>query len=255
MDFSETGGKMRKLLLATSAIAALMIAAPAGAADLRVKAAPYVPPPPFNWSGFYIGINAGYGLAFVTIDDQNCNISCSSQTLTPNGFTVGGTLGYNWQFSSTVLGIEGDWNWINAKKTFTSFDWPSEHHAEIKSFGTLRARAGLALDRTLVYVTAGVGWLNRDVHAFCPDCSKIGFEHSQTKAGLAAGAGVEWAIWDQWSAKLEYLFIGVPTENQIPDLQAQFDYDNFNVSSHLHVVRVGLNYRFGGAYGYGGGRY
>jgi outer membrane immunogenic protein len=160
---------MRKFLFATSAIVALVMAAPAGAADLRVKAPMQPPPPPpFNWSGFYIGINAGYGLANVTIDDQDCNVSCSSQTLTPNGFTVGGTLGYNWQFSSTVLGIEGDWNWINAKKTFNSFDWPSEHHAEVKSFGTLRARAGLAFDRTLVYVTAGVGWLNRDVHAFVP---------------------------------------------------------------------------------------
>src|SRR5262245_35365601 len=160
---------MRKFLLATSALAALVMAAPAGAADLPVKARPMPPPVPvFNWSGFYIGINAGYGLAFVTIDDQDCIFSCSSQTLTPNGLTVGGTLGYNWQFGSTVLGIEGDWNWINAKKTFTSFDWPSEHHAEIKPFGTLRARAGLALDRTLVYVTAGVGWLRRSAHAACP---------------------------------------------------------------------------------------
>jgi outer membrane immunogenic protein len=251
---------MRKLLLATSALAALVMAAPASAADLRVKAQPMPPPPPpFNWSGFYIGINAGYGLANVTIDDQDCNVSCSSQTLTPNGFTVGGTLGYNWQFSSTVLGIEGDWNWINAKKTFNSFDWPSEHHAEIKSFGTLRARAGLAFDRTLVYVTAGVGWLNRNVSLICPiphECSRFGFEVSKTKAGLAAGAGVEWAIWDNLSAKLEYLFIGVPTANQIPDIKPQGDYDNFNVSSNLHVVRVGLNWRFGGyGGGYGGGRY
>jgi outer membrane immunogenic protein len=249
---------MRKLLLATSALAALVMAAPASAADLRVKALPPPPPPPFNWSGFYIGINAGYGLANVTIDDQNCNVSCSSQTLTPNGFTVGGTLGYNWQFSSTVLGVEGDWNWINAKRTFNSFDWPSEHHAEIKSFGTLRARAGLAFDRTLVYVTAGVGWLNRDVHAIvtgpCDPCGFTGL--SETKAGLAAGAGVEWAIWNNLSAKLEYLFIGVPTVNQIPDLRPNGDFDNYNVSSNLHVVRVGLNWRFGGyGGGYGGGGY
>ena len=124
MDFTfeNTGVEIKKFLLASSAIAALMMAAPAGAADLRVKAAPYVPPPVFSWSGFYIGINAGYGLANVTIDDQFCDFSCSSQTFTPNGFTIGGTLGYNWQFGSTVLGLEADWNWINAEKTFDTID-------------------------------------------------------------------------------------------------------------------------------------
>jgi outer membrane immunogenic protein len=250
---------MLKKLLITAAVLALPVAA--SAADLPRKGpayAPPPPPPPYSWTGFYVGVNAGYGLANVTIDDQDCNISCSSQTLTPNGFTAGGTLGYNWQFGSTVLGIEGDWNWIDAKKDISSVDWPSAHHAEIKSFGTARARAGLALDRTLVYVTAGAGFLDRDVSAICAptsDCFGSGFSSSDTKVGLALGAGVEWAFYDRWSAKLEYLFIKTPTENQIPDVNINAptfehcngrDFCNFNVSNDLQVVRVGINYRFGG---------
>src|SRR3974390_561469 len=138
---------MLKKLLISAAVLALPVSA--YAADLPIKAPQvYAPAPAYNWTGFYVGGNAGYGLANTTIDDQDCNISCSSQTLSPNGFTLGGTIGYNYQFGSTVAGIEGDWNWINAKKNYAT-NWPSIHDAEIKSYGTLRARLGLALDKTL----------------------------------------------------------------------------------------------------------
>jgi outer membrane immunogenic protein len=115
----------------------------ASAADLLRKAPAYAPAAaPYNWTGFYLGINAGYGLANVVIDDKDCYISCSSQNLTPNGFTAGGTIGYNWQLGSTVLGLEGDWNWIDAKKTISDPDWPSEHQANLNSFGTVRGPPG-----------------------------------------------------------------------------------------------------------------
>ena len=118
------GETMLKKLLMTAAILAVPVAA--NAADVATKAAPrFAPAPaPYNWTGFYIGANVGYGLGNVVIDDKDCNLSCSSQTLNPNGFTAGGTIGYNWQYGSTVWGIEGDWNWIDAKKTiFIVIQW------------------------------------------------------------------------------------------------------------------------------------
>jgi outer membrane immunogenic protein len=187
-----------------------------------------------------------YGLGNVVIDDKDCNISCSSQTLSPNGFTAGGTIGYNWQFGSTVLGIEGDWNWIDAKKTIDDPDWPSQHQAKINSFGTIRGRAGLALDRTFLYLTAGVGFVDQDVHAVITDScsSRCGFTKSDTKVGLAAGAGAEFAISGPWTAKVEYIYINVPADKSIPDVSPINVSDQYNVKTDLHVVRAGLNYRF-----------
>src|SRR5262249_21746808 len=99
-------------------------------------------------------------------------------------------------------------------------------------------------------VTGGVGWIDRDVSAVIPgSCSNgCGFSKSDTKAGLAVGAGAEWAFYDRWSAKLEYLYLQTPTDNKIPDIRQcnGCDFENFNVSTNLHVIRVGLNYRFGG---------
>jgi outer membrane immunogenic protein len=232
-----------KTLIFSAALVAMPFAA--SAADLPIKSAPRgFAPATYNWTGFYLGANAGYGLASTVIDDQDCNISCSSQTISKGGFTVGGTVGYNWQMGATVLGLEGDWNWIDAKKSLTSLAWPSVHSAEIRSFGTARARAGLAIDRTLVYVTGGAGWLDQKVSAICPGCFASGFSESKTTVGLAAGAGTEFALTDRVTAKLEYIYITVPSKNRIQDATASADYNVYGYSSNLHVVRGGLNYRF-----------
>jgi outer membrane immunogenic protein len=235
----------RSILLSAAFLSALAL--PAQAADLPAKApAARMYAPAYSWSGFYLGVNAGYGLASTVIDDQDCNISCSSQTLSKGGFTVGGTAGYNWQMGATVLGIEGDWNWIDAKKSFVSVNWPSIHSAEIKSFGTVRARAGLAVDRTLIYVTGGAAWLDQKVSAICsPNCFTSGFTSNKTEVGLAAGAGLEFAVTDKVTAKLEYLYIALPSKNHIPDAaHPSPDYNNYGFTSNLQVVRAGLNYHF-----------
>jgi outer membrane immunogenic protein len=226
---------------------AALIAMPfsASAADLPIKSAPRTFAPAYSWSGFYVGVNAGYGLASTVIDDQDCNISCSSQTLSKGGFTVGGTGGYNWQMGATVLGIEGDWNWIDSKKSFVSVNWPSLHSAEIKSFGTVRARAGLAVDRTLIYVTGGAAFLDEKVSAICPGCSATGFTSDKTQVGIVGGAGVEFAVTDKVTAKLEYLYAAVPSENRIPDAKRPSpDYNVYGYTSNLQVVRAGLNFHF-----------
>jgi outer membrane immunogenic protein len=234
---------MLKKFLITSAVLVLPIGA--YAADLPVKAAPYAPmPAAYNWTGGYVGINAGYGLGNTVIDDKDCSFSCSSQTLSPSGFTIGGTLGYNYQMGHTVLGVEGDWNWINASKTYTDLNWSSVHNAKIDSFGTIRGRAGLAVDRTLVYVTAGVAFVNQSVSVYDPDGDPGGFRLSETKAGLAVGAGTEFAISGNWTAKLEYLYIAMPAVEKIQDNNCNSASCTFNVKTDLQVARAGINYRF-----------
>jgi outer membrane immunogenic protein len=233
----------RSILLSAAFVSALAL--PAQAADMPMKSAGRSFVPAYSWSGFYVGVNAGYGLASTVIDDQDCNISCSSQTLSKGGFTAGGTAGYNWQMGATVLGIEGDWNWIDSKKSFVSVNWPSIHSAEINSFGTVRARAGLAVERTLIYVTAGAAFLDEKVSAICPGCSRAGFTSDKTQVGIVGGAGVEFGITDKVTAKLEYLYIAAPSENRIPDARTPSpDYNVYGYTSTLQVVRAGLNYHF-----------
>lgn len=225
---------MKKVLLA--AAAALLLPAAAQAA------------PAFNWSGPYVGVNAGYGLGHVAIDDQDCQVSCSTQNLSPNGLNIGGVLGYNIQHGSAVLGIEGDYNFSDTKRSKVT-DWPSIHRGNINSFGSVRARAGLALDNTLVYVTGGMSIIDQDVAAqdFSGGVLEDGFSKHVTEVGLAVGAGAEMAISDHLRAKLEYMYLATPGDDNVRDQGTSCtsnSYCNFGYSTNLNVIRVGLNYAF-----------
>jgi outer membrane immunogenic protein len=207
-----------------------------------------------GFDGPYVGANVGYGLGDVTIDDQDCDISCSSQTFSPNGVSLGGVVGFNHQMGSTVIGLEGDYNWIDAKKDKVT-NWNSQHHAEIKSYGSVRARAGLAVDKTLVYVTGGLAIINQNVSAYGTNSTGTiiynGFKDYSTRVGLAAGAGAEFAVTDNVRLKMEYLYLGLPAQSDIKDQYEDYTgctgangYCNFGVKTHMNVVRVGAVWAF-----------
>ena len=123
--------------------------------------------------------------------------------------TVGLTAGYNWQFGHTVLGIEGDYNWANVDKTKASLndndDDGSTTRFKMNEFATLRGRAGLALDRTLIYATAGVAFAH--IHNTTTFTDTDGSTHllsvdeNKWKTGLAVGAGVEFALTPELDAE------------------------------------------------------
>jgi outer membrane immunogenic protein len=148
---------------------------------------------------------------------------------------VGGTAGYNWQLGNAVLGLEGDIDWANLKGTNTSTLCPLGCSTSDTWLSTVRGRAGYAFGGVLPYVTGGLAV--GDIRAATP-----GFVGAtNTSAGWTAGAGVEFALPGNWSAKAEYLYVdlgkfncgtacnGLPTDN---------------VSMHDNVVRAGVNYRF-----------
>ncbi|MGA3309417.1 MAG: outer membrane protein [Xanthobacteraceae bacterium] len=220
---------MKRVFLAGVALVALTGAA--AAADLPPAPAPYYKapmyaPPSYNWSGFYLGVNGGGAFGSSTWD------STGSFNLT--GGLVGGTIGYNYQIGHVVVGAEGDIDWSDIKGTTTtacaagcttSDSWLS----------TVRARLGYAADRFLPYVTGGAAF--GDIRASTP-----GFAGSSTtNAGWTVGAGIEFAIAGNWTAKAEYLYV---------------DLGNFNcglgcgttavdhVSFSDNILRGGINYRF-----------
>jgi len=222
-----------KRLIATAfaGLLAAMTASPSFAADLPRKAPIYVAPG-FSWSGFYVGINGGYGWG-------KSNWSLTGTTATTgdfdvNGGLVGGTVGYNLQTGNWVWGLEGDFDasWIKGADTATC----GGSGCETKNswFATARGRIGYAWDRWLPYLTGGAAF--GDVKMTTP----LGGGETETRIGWTVGGGVEYAFLGAWSAKLEYLYADLGTAS----CSAANCVADFDVKFKTNIVRAGLNYRF-----------
>ena len=176
------GRLMRHLSLAfIAAVSTVALTQIAAAADLPRKAPAYTPPPPvpvFSWTGFYVGVNGGYGWHAGDSDVTAVNVEIS-EALTAHrsahsksqGWFGGGQIGYNWQFAPQwVAGIEADIQGANINGSATAFapnpvfGDPNDPNANVNAyaktkldwFGTIRARLGYTLfDRTLIYATGG----------------------------------------------------------------------------------------------------
>jgi outer membrane immunogenic protein len=231
---------MRKLTLALFTGTALVSAQAAFAADLRRPAPP--PPPPvaafYNWSGFYVGGNVGWGW---TDGSADFAIAGARGTLdgSGDGFLGGIQAGYNWQNGPWVIGVELDFQGSTGDGDVTGLAGGNRvaFNASTPWFGTLRGRLGYAWDRWLVYATGGALYGKSE---FEGNVTGVGpFSSSETFWTWTVGGGVEWALWERWSAKLEYLYAGSP--NDVPAIPRTAIIDG---STDTHIVRAGLNYRF-----------
>ena len=218
---------MKKLLLVGVAMIALGTVS-ASAADIQrrqmpVKAPAYMPPPVYNWTGFYVGINGGGGWGRSDFSDP-----FASGSFNTSGGLVGGTVGYNWQMGPVVFGLEGDVDWSDIRGSTLCGGVTS---CEVRNdwLGTARGRLGYAFDRIMPYVTGGlaVGDIKTSVPGFG--------DTRDTKAGWTAGGGVEAAIAGPWTAKVEYLHVDLGRTSSVLGSNAKFNAD---------IVRAGLNYRF-----------
>jgi outer membrane immunogenic protein len=226
---------MKRLLLAvvgtlafagTSALAADM---PPSRSLPPPRAPAYVPF--FTWNGFYVGINAGYGFGHsrwtdtVTQDTTgNFNVS---------GPMVGGTFGYNLQFGTFVLGLEGDLDWSNIKGSVITCIGTCE--TKNNWLGTARGRIGYAFDRFLPYLTAGAAF--GDIKGTVVGIGSF----TDTKVGWTGGGGVEYFFTDNWSAKLEYLYVDLGKGTCDAACSGT---DPVSVTFKTNVVRGGVNYKF-----------
>ena len=235
---------MKKLWHGTLAFAAL-VAGPAMAADMRVKAPLYKAPPPvvvYSWTGCHVGGNGGwiggrdsYDLTMaggflnpINIFSNPANragLEHSYQSNTSSG-TAGLQVGCNYQLSPFVVGVEADTNWSGLSETFTaayplSVPGTANPHTEttgkdLKWFSTFRARAGFAWDRVLIYGTGGLAVARIDSSTsvqFSPN--GFGFlggfpfngQVSLDRWGWTAGGGIEFAATESWTFKAEYLYL------------------------------------------------
>jgi outer membrane immunogenic protein len=220
---------MRKLVTAVLACALTTSAAQiACAADMAAPVYKAPPTPVFSWTGFYAGLNAGYGWANFSDgfgDSENLN-----------GFVGGGQIGANYQTGPFVLGIEADIQGTTQSNssTFSILGQSVREKDSLPWFGTVRGRVGYAWDRWMLYGTGGWAYMQTKV-----DLTSAGtVSSSSNNSGWTAGAGVEWAMWDHWSTKLEYLYID--TGNTTFNLFGA----PLNGRGKDNVVRAGFNYRF-----------
>jgi outer membrane immunogenic protein len=235
-----------RLLLA--ACFALSSVASVVAADLPMRSAPppmLSPVPIYNWTGFYVGVNGGYGWGSQNPLALLPGAFISSQSsYNINGGLFGGTVGAQIQSGHVVLGLEGDADWAGIKGTSTvptfvgALPVTLRLSSQTTGFGTLRTRFGYAADNWLFYGTGGIAVLNASVKgasiAGVP-CGSVGIlpncESSSLRPGIAAGLGVEYGFTQNWSAKVEYLWAGAVSGAS---------------TQSVNTIRAGLNYRFGG---------
>ncbi len=221
---------MKRVFFALVSLAALT--GTAAAADLPPRPAPapyYKAPvalPVYNWTGFYIGINGGGGFGRSQWD--------STGGFNTSGGLVGGTVGYNYQFGQGVVGIEGDIDWANINGT-TNNACPFGCKTNDNWLSTVRGRLGYAADRFMPFVTGGAAF--GDIHASTPGFAGA----STTNAGWTVGAGLEFAIAGNWTAKAEYLYVNLGKFNCGLSC-GPFVTDNVSFTTNL--VRAGVNYRF-----------
>ena len=225
---------MRPSLLCALLVSALGAAA-AEAADLPRRGAPlddyYAPPPVFTWQGFYVGVHGGYG--FGAFQDNGRSLLGE-----PNGWLVGVNGGYNYTFGPNFLiGLEADFDFSGGKGGGSPVAGVAGSSG-VDNIMTLRPRAGMIFDRALVYVTGGFAGV---VASGTVGNVYNGFfgQQSQYLSGWALGAGLEYGLAPNLSAKAEYLFTSVGGERYF-----EFTPNALTSTLDTSLVRGGFNYHF-----------
>jgi outer membrane immunogenic protein len=277
---------MKNMWLRSVALPALLVS-PAFAADMSVKAPLAPSTPAYNWTGFYVGLNAGGDWA--RSGDPTTSASCAAAPgfgggsnfacgdiaavnalgtggMSGSGFTGGAQAGYNWQVNSTVVGGEIDFEDFHGKASraatgtlpISGAQATITNSVDADWLFTARGRVGWLFNNNLLaYATGGLAITHLsssnsyvdNLGGFGPDVGS--WTASQNKAGWTAGAGIEYALGQHWSARAEYLYVhfdpisasGVVANTGI----AAGGYGSaISTSTDMsaHIARAGVNYKF-----------
>ncbi|MGP0061186.1 MAG: outer membrane protein [Beijerinckiaceae bacterium] len=233
---------VRKLLVSGVAFAALT----SGAYGAN-------PPPVFTWTGFYVGANAGLSGNKFT-DDFYLNGGYDlTQHARSNGFSGGGQVGFNYQFSNNfVVGLETDLQGSSLKGTYyaeSAIFGVNEAASQVDWWGTARARVGYAFGNILPYATGGFAYgrvtNSCDLTLGPVGCQRGDYSWSSLRTGWAAGAGLEYALTGNLIFKTEYLYTDLGSWYSQDPQDAIHDPGLFqNVKTSFHTVRAGLDWKF-----------
>jgi outer membrane immunogenic protein len=251
---------MRNLFVASAAVLAVA-SVPAIAADLPVKAAPPAAPAPvFSWTGCYLGIEGGgawghsqHITAPPSADETDVELAGFpiSDSYRMSGGLVGGTIGCNFQVGKVVVGAEGDLSWVSKKGSaheLPTFDPDFIDGTKEQWLGTFRGRAGYAFSPEILAFISG-GFALAGIEASVDDVpDALIFTDRKTQFGWTVGGGIEWAFLQNWSAKVEYLYVRLEDatffEAPIVATPSATTIITRFVPLDDHIVRVGLNFHF-----------
>jgi outer membrane immunogenic protein len=243
---------VKKITLAAIALAASAVSASAADMPARTysKAPPPVISPVYDWSGFYIGGNAGYA----TSDKcwYSINQAVSEGCHNPDGGIVGGQIGYNWQFGALVVGVEGTGDWANLTAGRPSTVNPIVAlNSNVTGLYSATARVGGAWNNVLFYVKGGAAWATdkyNETVTFVGAAPVLGTIASETRTGWIAGVGGEFGITPNLSVALEYDYAGFgnKTVGFVPAPGTAFTGFNEQIGQNVQMVTARLNWRFGG---------
>jgi len=214
----------------------------------------YVPvvAPVYNWGGFYIGINGGWGFASGTttatltgtgVAGLDGTSATGSGSL--NGGVAGGQIGANYQIDALVIGIEGDFDWSGQKRTDNfacGAGCTVSETIKLPWIATIRGRFGYAIDRVLLFGTGGVAFTHASDNVTATGFGTI-FTASSTNVGWTIGAGGEVALAQNWTAKIEYLYIATDVK-QSGALSVVSGTVSETAKIHDNLIRAGVNFKF-----------
>jgi outer membrane immunogenic protein len=243
---------MKRLVLAASILA--FGTAAASAADLAPRY--YKAPPPvvaaaYNWSGFYAGINGGWGTS------HNCwtNTAVFGVAAPPasegchdaSGGTVGGQIGYRWQASNWVFGLEAQGNWADfSGSNISPVFFDTTNRTRIDAFGLFTGQIGYAWNNALLYVKGGAAVTDNRYDGITTSTGVLFDRATDTRWGATVGAGVEYGFAPNWSAAVEYDHLFMGTNNYALVTPAGVNFRNDDIRQDADLVTVRVNYRFGG---------
>jgi outer membrane immunogenic protein len=199
--------------------------------------------PSYNWNGFYIGLNGGGGYGHTDFQFNNGTPNANHSVA---GGLAGGQIGYNWQSGTWVFGLEADADWSNIRGSALCPNPAFVCASNVRDLASFRGRVGYAVHSALFYGTGGVGYANTHYTTLtggAPAATTTGI-YNDDRWGYAAGAGIEYLLAPNWSAKVEYMHYGFGTDTAPVLSLGAFTTTALRLS--VDTIKVGINYRFGG---------
>ena len=242
---------MKKVLLVTASLIALGAAAPAVAADLAAR--PYTKAPAmiaavYDWSGFYIGANGGWGQSRNSWDFLPGVLTFGEGSHDASGGTVGGQVGYRWQAGTWVFGVEAQGNWADFKGSNISlFNATVRNESRIDAFGLFTGQVGYAANNVLFYVKGGAAVTSNDYRRFVAATNTLfAASNDDTRWGGTVGVGLEYGFAPNWSFGVEYNHLFMQDRTLAFTTPGGLFFGNVRVDQDVDLVTARLNYKFGG---------
>ncbi len=233
---------MKKLLFATVSVIAIS-ATSAYAADMAVKARPLPPAPAvYDWSGFYVGVNGGYGWDSEDWSFPNTN-TIIGNNFTRSGGTAGGQFGWRTQAGWLVWGLDFQGNWadINGSTTTNFFGGTQFRNTTVNSYEAIAATAGYAMNNVLLYAKGGVAAVQSRFDTIHPNTPAISGGVNSSDWGGLLGAGIEYGLTANWTIGVEYNHIFGGSQDT-----GFSNGDTVRIGQSLDIVTARINYKFGG---------